>query len=120
MKNRFFFVLLISLSFSSYESYAAAVHAGTKSGRFQIIQLSEMRRDQYLIDTETGQIWSHVCAHKDASGECDFLYWSKDTVEGVNVSPLVIAETLKNIDNPDGAKPKKTKSKADHEAGSNN
>jgi len=26
-------------------------------GRFQLIQLSDMRMDQFLLDTETGRLW---------------------------------------------------------------
>lgn len=30
---------------------------GVDGGRFVFGQISEMRRDQYLLDTQTGQVW---------------------------------------------------------------
>lgn len=34
-------------------------------GRFVFGQVSEARRDQYLLDTQTGRMWRPVCVVKD-------------------------------------------------------
>ena len=34
----------------------------TQGVRYQLVQLSEYRRDQYLVDTETGRVWVIVCS----------------------------------------------------------
>lgn len=79
--------LLIGLIFSP-------LHAkGTSpiGGRFQLIQLGEYRRDQFLIDTETGRIWNSICVvtgspdPKKASSECQgTLAWEEMYVENLH------------------------------------
>lgn len=39
---------------------------GTSSGRFIFGQISEMRRDQFMLDTQTGRLWQRV-ESKDGS-----------------------------------------------------
>lgn len=61
-------------------------------GRFVFGQISEYRRDQYLLDTQTGRVWRPVCVTKDKddSSRCslsamepiDFLD-SKGNLSGV-------------------------------------
>jgi len=35
-------------------------------GRFVFGQISEYRRDQYMLDTATGRLWQKVCAQSDS------------------------------------------------------
>ena len=35
------------------------------SGRFVFGQISDYRRDQYLLDTASGRLWQKVCAKSD-------------------------------------------------------
>lgn len=44
--------ILLSLLFSST--------AVAEPGRFQLVQLGEFARNQYLLDTETGDVWNIV------------------------------------------------------------
>ena len=64
-------------------------------GRYQLVQLSAMRRDQFMVDTQTGRLWEVVCTRpgKDV-GECEerkldpVMYSDKMMTQGDNVSPL--------------------------------
>lgn len=38
---------------------------GTASGRFVFGQISSMRRDQYMLDTQTGRLWTIVVDEKE-------------------------------------------------------
>lgn len=54
---------------SGYKKGVGTVATG---GRFQLIQLSEYRRDQYMIDTATGRVWEPVCSGTlNASSICE-------------------------------------------------
>jgi hypothetical protein len=41
-------------------------------GRYVFGQISELRRDQYLLDTLTGRLWLQICAvpRKDDPNQC--------------------------------------------------
>jgi len=41
----------------------------TENGRYVFGQVSEMRRDQYMLDTKTGKLWNIVAA---TTGEGEF------------------------------------------------
>lgn len=60
----------------------------TSGGRFQLIQLSSMRRDQFLLDTQTGKIWSKACYVKTTAdvADCDMHAWMLESVEGITGS----------------------------------
>lgn len=60
----------------------------TTGGRFQLIQLSTMRRDQFLLDTQTGKVWSKVCYVNTSNtpGDCDMDAWMLERVEGITGS----------------------------------
>lgn len=64
------------------QSTALFAKESTAGGRFQLIQLNEMRRDQFLLDTQTGDIWRGVCADVKEGGECIGHYWQREDVEG--------------------------------------
>ena len=46
---------------------------------FQLIQLGEMARNQFLLDGETGRVWQKVCDGENKGvGECDgILVWEE-------------------------------------------
>ena len=55
----------------------------TKHG-FQLVQLGDFRRDQFLLDTDSGRIWESVCAGNVKDGDCDgVMVWSEMCVDGV-------------------------------------
>ncbi|MGZ3770049.1 MAG: hypothetical protein ACXVCP_00445 [Bdellovibrio sp.] len=77
--------LIIAILLMPSLLYAKQANVGTQNGRFQLIQLSEMRRDQFMIDTQTGKIWSKSCAIGEGA-DCDMSAWMPDNVVGVNIS----------------------------------
>lgn len=70
------------------------------NGRYQLIQLSSMRRDQYLLDTQTGKLRSMTCAVPDPSGEpgsCKYTVWTIEDVEGITVSSEEIEKRVERV-----------------------
>jgi hypothetical protein len=52
---------------------------------YQILQLGEFRRDQFLIDKKTGRIWHSVCVGELKGMECEgSLMWQEQSVVGLN------------------------------------
>ena len=76
--------LALALTFSAT---ALADGIAMSSGRFQLVQLSAMRRDQYLIDTQTGRIWNNVCAELKGE-ECVQNVWQE-----MHVSKLAVPKS---------------------------
>jgi hypothetical protein len=82
--------LVILLLFSSM------AHAAPKQsqGRFQLVQLGKARSDQFMIDTETGRVWTRFCTkiregaptdkNTVSTGDCDEYTWLQDDVENIN------------------------------------
>jgi|SRR6185312_5257293 len=51
---------------------------------FQLIQLGEMRRDQFLLDKKTGRVWTEVCTGQIVGPDCKGqLVWQEMQVEGL-------------------------------------
>lgn len=76
-------------------STATAKNIATVGGRFQLIQLSDARRDQFLLDTESGKLWTSVCALTSENGnDCSISYWSEEKVEGKNTKLSDIVEMV--------------------------
>ncbi len=42
-------------------------------GRYVFGQISALRRDQYMLDTQTGRLWQFVCVEKDATDQTTCL-----------------------------------------------
>lgn len=64
---------------------SASALANPKTGRFHLYNFDGGNlRGQYLLDTETGNIWRPACSPKVA--DCSLLIWSKEVVEGVNAN----------------------------------
>ena len=55
--------------------------------RFQILQLGSFRRDAYMIDKKTGQLWQRTCfVGGKTDSDCEYSVWLKTDVEDVNKS----------------------------------
>jgi hypothetical protein len=76
------------------------------SGRFQLVQLGSMRRDQFLIDTQTGRIWNKTCAISSdgSAADCDLGYWSEEWVAGLNITQEAVFDVIEKAKNKN-AKP---------------
>lgn len=54
---------------------------------YQLVQLGEFRRDQFLVDQATGRVWRRVCTGGVSGVECDgMLVWDEMYVGGVTPS----------------------------------
>lgn len=72
-----------------------------ENGRFQLVQLGSMRRDQYLIDTATGKLWQptcHVQSKSNSPGDCNYSAWRVQDIEGVTSSKEEILEMTKFLE----------------------
>lgn len=90
-------LLILSLSQSVFSKSNPEANF---SGRFKLLQLSDNRHDQYILDSDTGRIWKHFCTSaldrtKPIIDMCELGYW----------------EELEKIDLPEKVvdKPKKSK-----------
>jgi len=63
--------IMASGAFSQSASPPGSV-LSAQGGRFVFGQVSEARRDQHLLDTQTGRLWRPVCAlyNKDDATKC--------------------------------------------------
>lgn len=57
-------LVLTSQSFSQTTSAPGSV-LSTQGGRYVFGQISEYRRDQYLLDSQSGRVWQVICVAKD-------------------------------------------------------
>jgi len=57
---------------------AIGVVLAAPGGRYVFGQISDWRRDQYLLDTQSGRLWKPLClqVNKDDSKSCDILVMS--------------------------------------------
>lgn len=81
--------LLVLLSFADdafAQSEPIRLGAGTVGGRYQLVQISQARRDQFLVDTQTGRVWNVVCS-KFEGDECTFNYFQEMYVENLSPAP---------------------------------
>lgn len=76
------FVFMVSISALAENRTEPLNH-----GRFQLIQLGSVRKDQFLVDTVTGQIWGRRCNDTGTDGmSCFGPLWQKEVVEGITVT----------------------------------
>lgn len=81
----------------------------SEGGRYQIMQLNDMARSQYLIDTHTGKIWNRQCG-SSKNGECSYNVWAAEDVEGITLSgDKILQKAMKwdKINNPPPSDPDK-------------
>lgn len=69
-------------------------NAKTEGGRFQIIQLSQFSRDQFMIDTATGRIWQNVCVKAGKNNECRLTWWAANMVEDISADAKKLQKVL--------------------------
>lgn len=81
-------VALAAIFLSSVSNGAEPAKATPSSGRFQLVQLSSMRSDQYLLDTQTGKMWSRECWGELSANnsQCSFAPWIEESIEGITAS----------------------------------
>ena len=49
----------------------------------QLVQLSDFRRDQFLVDKSTGRVWTNVCSGPTSGPDCNgMLIWQEMYVDG--------------------------------------
>lgn len=65
------------------QSVVAQPPAAFPEHSFQLVQLGEMRRDQFLYDKRTGRIWTSVCTGQVSGANCSgMLIWQEMYVDG--------------------------------------
>jgi hypothetical protein len=58
-----------------------------KNDRFKLMQISDFRRDQYLLDSATGRLWVKVCSDVGKDGMCAGVsYWQRELVQNIDGS----------------------------------
>ncbi|MGE4131883.1 MAG: hypothetical protein AB7F86_09605 [Bdellovibrionales bacterium] len=72
----------------------AQQNTSTGDGRFQLIQLSSMARDQFLLDTRTGKVWQRRCLIPKGN-DCDAAGWMQEIVEGITGDRKAIMQLIK-------------------------
>lgn len=97
MHKLFFFCAAILLSLPTL---ATATPKASIGGRFQVLQLNDMRRDQVLIDTDTGKVWHRTClvANKTDASECQYSAWTLDAIEGITRTQKEIYKDVELIE----------------------
>lgn len=85
MKAISFLVLTLTLTASLGFAQDSKKLGKSEWGRFQIMQLNDAVRSQYMIDTQTGKIWNRQCG-SSKNGECTYFVWSAEDVEGITIS----------------------------------
>lgn len=66
-------ILLVVLSSGAFAESNKGTILSSESGRYVFGQISELRRDQYLLDTKTGRLWV-VTAQTDKDGNVEGSY----------------------------------------------
>lgn len=102
--EKFTNIIILAAIFFSSEIFAAAKNNQTSfNGRYQLVQLSDFRRDQFLLDTQTGQLWSKSCeVPGDDKSECKYSIWIQEDIVGINATlndVIKRTEIIKNSKN---------------------
>lgn len=81
-------LIAVGVCLMGLSHFLRAQHATSSSKHdYQMVQLGDMRRDQFLIDKETGRIWVKTCITSDTkpSIDCDgATMWVEQNVVGIN------------------------------------
>jgi hypothetical protein len=57
---------------------------------YKLIQLGDMRRDQFLLDEKTGRVWGKTCYGEVEGVDCKgTLFWQEMDVPGINDLTLI-------------------------------
>ncbi len=82
-----YIILTIALVFSGCIQKESSQPSQHDEHNFELIQLGSMRRDQYLLDKKTGQIWAKTCMYSKPSPnsiDCEFTAWMKEDIQDMN------------------------------------
>lgn len=79
-------IILTCASLWAATVFAKGKVAESPGGRFQLVQLGEMRRDQFLLDAETGRIWRASCIQRGSGTDCLEYAWVPEAIVDLNVS----------------------------------
>jgi hypothetical protein len=91
-------ILILTSTIASAESKTASASSG---GRYQVLQLSDMRRDQILIDTQTGKTWHWAClvdSRSSNSADCGYGAWTLDDAEGITIQKNQIIDKANKLE----------------------
>lgn len=93
-------LIIVSFGCSKKEESITTAQPSTPPNRFELVQLGSMRRDQYLLDKQTGQIWTVTCMSSSSKSgpECDYTAWMKADVEGITIDREAIYSWTKAIE----------------------
>lgn len=91
-KNFALFLIGLSCCLISYSYYLRTLayvenqRASVKEDHeYQLVQLGEFRRDQFLIDKKTGRTWVNFCAGEAKGPDCDGdVFWEERLAVGLN------------------------------------
>jgi hypothetical protein len=96
-----FAALIVAGSFAGFVVYHFSTGNKTQvietsQSDFQLVQLGQMRRDQFLIDRRTGRVWSSVCSGKTSGADCDgMIVWEEMYVYNVTPNDSPTAATYR-------------------------
>jgi hypothetical protein len=83
-----FFLIAVSFCLFGYsyyiktDKYIKNAYVLNQEHDYQIIQLGQMRADQFLIDKKTGCVWTAVCRGEVKGSQCHGeIIWQKMWVE---------------------------------------
>lgn len=86
VKNLCLLLLTITFCIVGYSFYIrSASYVENQKHDYQLVQLGDSRKDQYLLDKRTGRTWSSVCVGGSQGFNCDGeMLWDEQLVIGLN------------------------------------
>jgi hypothetical protein len=77
----------VSVANAAHENQMPLQAQGSVKHDFQLVQLGDFRRDQFLVDKSTGRVWQSLCSGEVAGPDCKgMLIWDEMYVDGVTPS----------------------------------
>ena len=81
-----FFITVANSAHESQVSFTSAIK-DVPERDFQLVQLGNFRRDQFLVDKSSGRVWQSVCSGPANGPDCNgMLIWDEMYVGGVTPS----------------------------------
>ena len=96
----------IGVANSAHESQAPRPSAAQDQIKhdFQLVQLGDFRRDQFLVDKSTGRVWQSICSGPTNGPDCNgMLIWDEMYVGG-GVTPSDSGAALAYFQHVSGSK----------------
>lgn len=91
------FFLAVTFCLSSAIAQASPKVLQSPAGRFVFGQISEMRADQYLVDTKTGRLWVVVVSAEGERKLSPIPIIQQNGLEAYIPEPEAEAETYRNF-----------------------